>query len=171
MQSTDMELITRAIDITNNVAIQLPQELNLTFGASELPPLWAIPVEKMPYGLATVSGQVLVCSHSFCFKYKAWRVADTKKLQYGAWQRVPETISRLLPRLKIRSSYTGHSSTYCTWSATHEDAWQKKGVLSHYNLKYGSFKKTSEEDMSFSRFMEINYWDLVYLLDPVDSKI
>ncbi len=119
----------------------------------------------MPYGLDTVSGQVAVCAHGTDFKYKAWRIIDVYKLQYGAWQKAPEFLPASLPALKIRStSYCGNS--YSTWSSAYEDAWQSKGVLSHYRMDWDEYNKTAEEDISFMRFMELNYWDLFSLLDP-----
>ncbi|MEG3877660.1 hypothetical protein QT972_09795 [Microcoleus sp. herbarium7] len=153
----------RAIDITIKVPIQIPQTLNLTFEAGESAPLWIVPIEKMPYGLTTISGQALICSHGNSFKYKAWRYVDPDKLLACPWQLAPDFLSSALPRLTIYSHRT--ENTYCSWSAAYEGCWQEKGVYSFYTLTYGAYKKTCEEDIPFSRFMEINYQDLLSLLD------
>jgi hypothetical protein len=167
MQSIDTDLILRAIDISHSIVVQLPQTLDLRFEYGESAPLWIAPFEKMPYGLTTVSGHVIICADGYSFNYKAWRFVDYDKLEHSAWQKAPEFLPMVLPRLKIRST-SNYGQHYSTWSAAYENCWQEKGVLSHYKLEWGVYKKTAEEDISFARFMELNYWDLFSLLDPQD---
>jgi hypothetical protein len=121
----------------------------------------------MPYGLTTVSGHVIICADGYSFNYKAWRFIDYDKLKHSAWQKAPEFLSMVLPRLIIRSTAC-YGNAYSTWSDTSGDCWQEKGVLSHYRLEWGEYKKTAEEDISFIRFMELNYFDLFSLLDSQD---
>ena len=154
-----------AIDVYNQEIIQLPKELGLSFDSLDNPPFWIVFLERIPYGLDTRSGQVIVCGrYKNDFKFKAWRFWDSDNSQYSAWKKAPEPCYDLnfLSYFKVQAPIRQDCSSL--WQPPTENSWQADGRVSYSRLRSGEWVKNEEGNQTFSKFMEINYFHLLELL-------